>query len=118
MTLNQTVPLDLNFKGERDYLRGTDIFNALVDLTCARDHISLRLHRVMRNRVEAVRIHDVRTNLKEFAGLFLYGNPESLQKIGLREDPMRPILGRYAYDDDRVIADANVFGKRISPVFG
>lgn len=104
----EQLALALKFKGERDYLHGTDIFNTLVELTGARDNVSLRLHCVMRRGVEAVPIDDTETNLKGFAGLFLYGKADRLQKIGLRENPTIEVTGRVPYDESKVIADASI----------
>ena len=95
-------------KGARDYLHGTDIFNALVDLTGARENLSLRLRRVMRHGIEAAPIRDAGTDLKEFAGLFLYGRPDTLRQIGLRENPAIEVKGRVPYAESEVTADAKL----------
>lgn len=112
MKLAHPIALDLPFRGARDYLQGADIFNALIDLTGAQENMSLRLHALMHHGIDAVPIPDVTTDLKQFAGVFIYGGPEGLQKIGLR-DNSKIVTKRVPYDEPRVIADASVHDHRI-----
>lgn len=48
-----TVPLDLPFKGERDYLHGTDLVEALLSHFHSGGPLQFQIHRMMTRAVEA-----------------------------------------------------------------
>ena len=113
MTLLKPTLLDLKFKGERDYLHGTDIFDALTAVTGARFGIALWLYRIVRCGLEAVPLAAAPRRPREFAGLFAYHANDATRWVDLREDRAIEVLGRTPYDEDSVITDAVIEGGAI-----
>jgi hypothetical protein len=105
-------PLDLAFRGDRDYLQGGDIFTALIELTGWRGAVSLHFHRLMRSGVDAMEIPDGRPGA-DFDAVFWYGPTEKQRCLGLRADPSRTVLARIPYDEESVVADAVIVPPRI-----
>jgi hypothetical protein len=104
--------LPLAFKGSRDYLQGGDIFNALADLTGAREGISLQMKKVMRHPLDSVSVPAGRPG-GGFSAWFEYGGAGNRHCIGLLEDASSEVPGRMPYDEDAVIAGAHLSEARI-----
>ena len=110
--MSATFQLDLAFRGERDYVQGADIFEALVELTGWHGPVSLHFHRVMRFGVDAIEVTDAR-GAATFDAVFWYGPLGARKCLGLRADPARPILKRKPYNEKSVVAGAVISPPRI-----
>ncbi len=106
------IRLALAFKGERDYLHGSDIFNALAALTGAREDVVLQMNKVMRRALNAVPAPDGRPS-GEFSALFEYGGGGGRCWIALVEDASVEVTARRPYDEASVAAGARLSGNRI-----
>jgi hypothetical protein len=118
MNVNDPMPLNLRFKGERNYLQGGDIYNAL---NCLAPGIA--------GCPDAYLCHITFRNLcKNDADLYMY-QPEAHERvigtgiIAAKEDlsvrvwvveSERPVAGRYAFDEQRIVSPAIITGKRIT----
>lgn len=101
------VPLDLPFKGNRQYLHGTDIFDAVISLTKPRHGVAFRFHRLMRNPIDLVPIADAGKGADEAAGYYVrYGANGTKRIWHFREAHARRITGRVPYDESDVVSDA------------
>lgn len=97
--------LDLPFKGGRDYLHGTDLLQALVEMTGASVDLSLRMQRMMRVGVELVPLEALEDR-RQAAALFSHRERDGeIRRLAVREDG-RPVLRRTPYDEDQVTSDA------------
>lgn len=110
--MSTTYQFDLAFRGERNYLQGADIFDALIGLTGWHGPVSLHFHRLMRSGVDAIEVADGRPAAC-FDAAFWYGPPEARRCLGLCANPARPILERKPYDEPSVVAGAVVRPPRI-----
>jgi len=109
----EPIPLDLPFKGARDYLHGTDMFDALLGLTGARGPVVLVMRRLMQRPVSAVSIPPG-GDPSAYPAEFHYSSVESDRTVVLREDPSREVTRRIAYDEERVTAPAVISGTSLS----
>jgi len=109
----ETVPLDLPFKGTRDYLHGTDMFDALLRITEAKGPVVLVLRRTMRHPVDAVPIPRGVAPSAHSAE-FHYTWAGSDRTIVVREDPGRIVTRRVPYDEEAITAGAAVCGTSLS----
>ncbi|MDJ0785164.1 MAG: hypothetical protein QNK05_00060 [Myxococcota bacterium] len=102
--MSDGIPLDLPFKGGRDYLHGTDLFQSLVDVTGARGPLALRIRRMMRTGVRAVACDDA-ARLKRAAAQFRFEEEGVVRRLAVEEDG-RAVLGRTEYDEDGITEKA------------
>jgi hypothetical protein len=100
-------PLDLPFKGTRDYLHGTDIFDALLRVSGARDRVVLILRRPMRHPVDVVPFHSM-PNPTAYHAEFHYVAGRRTRTLVLRENSSRKVTHRIAYDENDVTAAAEI----------
>lgn len=92
--LNYPVALDLPFKGNRDYLHGTDIFNALIAMTGVTENISLRVHKLIHYGID---VAPLPKGEKPYgvSGVFIHGG----SILGLRENTARAVTRRVPDED-------------------
>jgi hypothetical protein len=112
--LTTSTNLDLSFKGVRDYLHGTDIFDKLVELSGAEKDIKLRINKIIRNGLVAlpgIARGDQNTPL---SAMFSFEDDGGQKFIGLREDPAIKILDRYPYDEDVISTAAHLGDQTIT----
>lgn len=107
-----THPLDLRFRGARDYLHGTDLFNAMVALTNAEKNICLRNYKPMIAPVEALRYDAV--DKADLCALFEADCAGGRETWAVRESPDLGPPGRFDYDEAAVTADAVFDGNTAS----
>lgn len=101
------IALELPYKGNRQYLHGTDIFNAVVALTKPRHAVSFRFHRVMRHPIELVPVDILAKVGRDSAGCYVLSELDETRKIWLfRDAPARKVTRRVPYDEADVVADA------------
>lgn len=102
--------LDLRFKGERDYLHGTDMFNETVGLlqSASNGHllrdIDFSIHHIARSQLKLTMqaIEGV-----EAAAICTYAGNEGRQRAYLFETG-QPVIERYPYPEDEIVASMEV----------
>lgn len=101
------VPLDLPFKGSRQYLHGTDIFDAVIPLTKPRHGVAFRFHRLMRHPIDLVPVVETSIGKDGAAGFFVRYDDNGTKTIWqFRENLARRVTGRVPYDEADVVFDA------------
>ncbi|KMJ88302.1 hypothetical protein ACH58_23340 [Achromobacter xylosoxidans] len=101
--------LDLSFKGDRNYLHGTDIFDTL--LAWLREQgfeiiegLDLSFHQMatstLRAELDLVDARDVKN-----AAILSFASQGSRHRVSLRETA-KAVTGRRPYPEDRLVADA------------
>jgi hypothetical protein len=109
MNLNQPgdrQSLEIKFKGDRNYLHGTDILTALENDIEDLNNLSFRLHKIVTHGLEAIVLPVDGIKNRDLAGLLLSGTKEPRHQIGLIENDARVVEERYKYDDKNVVAEA------------
>lgn len=109
----EAIPLDLPFKGARDYLTGADIFDALLRITGAKGPAVLVLRRFMRHPINAVPI-PLGADSSAYPAEFHYSSVGSDHTVVVREDPSRSAARRVPYDEEAVTAPAVISGTSLS----
>ena len=103
--------LNLEFKGERDYLQGPDMFNATLNFLVkehARDEITnidFSFHRMARRAVDLY--CEQQTSLGKAVAECSYSRQGALKKVYLYESE-EPVSGRYPYDESRICRDFTI----------
>jgi hypothetical protein len=107
-----STKLNLVLKGDRDYVTGADIFQALARETDAMTDLSLRFHRLTDHEIEMVEVSKAEP-IGDVEGMFLYndaaGNPRRLLLRALGQ----PILARVPYREELAVSDAVINGSTI-----
>lgn len=102
----------IGFRGSRDYLHGTDLFQHVAARLPLVAPLSARFHSPIRKVPELFELSD-RETTEGWPALFVMGlGPES-RTIGLRETRMSP-SHRFPYDESDVVTNAAIEGS--SPV--
>jgi len=95
--------LMLKFKGNRDYIHGTDLFDTIVREVGAEAPMELQLKAVARYQVNLRDQAEV--DVKDRV-IGFFGQPSG--RIALVEDSRRPVTESYTYDEDQVCDGAQV----------
>ena len=109
----EPIPLDVPFKGARDYLTGADLFDALLGVTGARGSVVLVMRRLMQRPVSAISIPPG-VDPSAYPAEFHYSSTQSDCTVVLREDPSREVTRRIPYDEECVTAPAVISGTSLS----
>jgi len=121
MTVDLHVPLELRFKGGRDYLHGTDMYeaisrNALTQLPASRHWpVKLAVHAFARTRCTLTLKAPAPAAARPESAVadFTIGDgPEAAR--GWLEETGQPVTERYAYDEPRIVRLCRVEGNRVS----
>lgn len=110
-SLNEAVALDLPFKGERDYLHATDLFDALLGLTGAREGLSLRIQSMMRTGVAAIPL-DQLSHRRDAKAFFQWSDGADRRTLALCEDG-RSVDRRVPYNEDEITASSKLEGSTV-----
>ena len=102
------VPLDLKFKGERTYLRGTDMLDAVLTFFPGLKNISVRFQKIPTRQLAAMVLNEPVSKRDEMTALIRGRLNENKVSVGMLEMSDGEPPGRYAYDDSEVIADAEI----------
>jgi len=102
------VPLDLNFKGERTYLHGTDMIDAVLAFFPGLKDISVRIQKIATRQLAAMVLNEPVSRRDDMTALIRGRLNENKVSVGMLEMSDGEPPGRYAYDDSKVIADAAV----------
>ncbi|MGH6930941.1 MAG: hypothetical protein ACREEE_00750 [Dongiaceae bacterium] len=101
------IPLDLPFKGSRQYLHGTDIFNAVISLMRPQHGVAIRLHRVMRHPIDLLPADNLPRTSDDSAGSYSQFEADGSKRIWLFcENRSRQVMRRIPYDENDIVADA------------
>lgn len=106
--MTTTFPLDLKFKGDRDYLHGTDILTALEEIAGPLENFTFLIRKVMKVGQVAIVMPADGMDAADLSASVIHG-PEGRQ-LGVMADPTVTVEGRYAYDEADVISGATFEG--------
>ena len=117
----QVIPLSLDYKGARDYLHGTDICNAVFD--AVEEHCKIRnysgemsFHRFARTQCDMFLVETQRGEYGQVPSQRVcegrFWEEGSEWTVWLMET-RRPVEDRRAFDEDRIVAAADVVGDAI-----
>ncbi len=104
MQEHEVAELDLAFKGDREYLHGTDIFNELVMLMSPVEHIKFQLKKIMTSQISIIRLGDRQESRQKISGIFKFMHKKNEIELGLFENSKK-INRRYEYNEEEVIRD-------------
>jgi hypothetical protein len=110
--------LNLTFKGDRDYLHGTDIVPALVAIAGQMRGLSVQIYRMTSHvllawQVTAAELEELRKS-RELCVLMSYTRPAGeAAMIAVTEDRSRRVIAARPYDEAAVVRTAVRDGKRI-----
>lgn len=97
----------IGFRGNRDYLHGTDLFNHVAALFPLVAPLSVRFHRPMVKVPELFELAEGEPT-DGWPAFFLMGSGLESRTIGLRETEMTP-TDRFPYDESDVVAGATLY---------
>jgi hypothetical protein len=111
--------LDIGFKGNRNYLHGTDLFDAMVALNgeasgSAISDIRMSFYRPITHRVEAVRARPGSAASSHPAAMFELKIDGAPVIWALQEKAGQAVEGRRPYDEDAVAAGSRVEDRAIA----
>lgn len=93
--------LDLPLKGNRTYVHGTDLFDALVTRTRPQPPLSLRIHRIIKGLVQVAPLPGQTNPAALFVSTIGENKPHVL---GLYEQPRDSQPRRVAFDEEAIAA--------------
>jgi hypothetical protein len=104
------VPVSLNllFKGERTYLHGTDMVDALAAIAPGLIEISLRIQKVAEHPLAAVLLTGDNTDYGDVVATVRASREGEKINIALVENKDASSPGRYEYDEDDVVGHATI----------
>ena len=101
------IPLNLKYRGDRDYLHGTDLFNAFLSNTDPKSKIRMRVYRPMRRQLEMATMESLDKEEKEnISAVFECTSPAGDEVWCALENPDLEIGGRYAVDERDIVLGA------------
>ena len=109
--------LSLKFKGDRNYLHGTDIFTSLLDITGSIKNVSIRFHKkVSKNLI--VHFIDLESlekfrSLNEICVLMSYQKSDGM-KIAVATEGAENITERREYIEENVVVNSEIYGNKIT----
>lgn len=102
------VPLELSFKGERTYLRGTDMIDAVLTFFPGLRDISVRFQKIPTRQLAAMVLNEPVSGRDELTALIQGRLNENKVSVGMLEMSGGEPPGRHAYDDSGAIANAEI----------
>ena len=102
------VPLNLLFKGERTYLHGTDMVDALAAIVPGLNGISLRIQKVAEQPLAAVLLTGETADYGEVVATIRASQDGEKINIALVENTNASPAGRYEYDEGDVVGHATI----------
>jgi len=104
----ELIPLDLSFKGAREYLHGTDMVDALSTLAPGLTDISLRILKVAEKPLAACLVSDKESTPARAVAILRAGCDGEKVTITLVESNGALPPGRYEYNEDEVVGRASI----------
>jgi hypothetical protein len=117
----ETIPLSFRFKGERNYVHGTDMFTEFTRILSQANDLSLltrfrmRIRRLVRNESSFVlgpQAEDA--PIPESAAADIRADFPGKTLVGYLMEGTGPVTGRYPYDEDKVKALCTIADKSIT----
>ena len=102
------IPLELDFKGARTYLHGTDMVDALTKLAPDLTNISLRIQKIAKQPLAAVRLPDAIADRRDMVAIMTALDNDNKIEIGLVETENAKPPGRYEFDENDVVAAVEI----------
>lgn len=107
--------LAFKFKGGRNYVHGTDLFNQMSELAeqekiSLTGRIQMSIHRMMHENLTAYWIEE--NMIENPAAIFTFTDGDSREVIALRENG-GAVEGRYAYDEESIVEQAEIIDQEI-----
>ncbi|HRT70759.1 MAG TPA: hypothetical protein P5308_05305 [Syntrophales bacterium] len=110
-----TYDLDFQYKADRTYVHGTDIFNSVAELINDRlglggfNDINMTLHRIIRNNLSA-EVHSGLTQPRpaDAAVAISFSDGAGQRHLLFLKEANRKVTGRYEYDEDGIIGPAKI----------
>jgi hypothetical protein len=114
---NITHELELAYKGNREYLHGTDIFTALLDVTGPVKKISIKFHKkvsknLIAHFIDVGDLEDFRL-LNNICVLMSYQKSGSTKIIAVIEGE-KEITKRQEYCEDCITVDSEIYNQKIT----
>ena len=115
---DRSYTLKLAFKGDRNYLHGTDIIPALLEITGPVSNLSVQIYRMtshflVAQHVTASRLAELRKSRK-LCALMSYEQPTCSQAvIAVTEDMSKKVMSSRPYDEAAVVQSATRSGNEI-----
>lgn len=111
-------PLALQFKGSRDYLHGTDFYEAIVGTAAAEKGLAdaavkLSIHHLSRRQVALHWQDGKAARPSDAAVVFRLAAPGAAPVEGWLSETETPVEGRYPYNEDEAVSPARVEGETI-----
>jgi hypothetical protein len=112
--MNYKTDLQLCFKGERTYLHGTDMFNAVCPtiekwIGAAVSDITMSFHRVIRNQP----VLELTSSASDRTAATVRFRAGDLDQIAHLKETDAVVSCRYPYDEDSIVAAAQLRGHEI-----
>jgi hypothetical protein len=120
MSERAAIPIELNFKGDRHYLHGTDVYEAAVSSLRGRwpdidGRCRFTFHRITSRPLSAICEPFVQGAARPndcVAEMHVTGGQHQASTWFVERNG--DVTGRYPYDEDRVVTDCTVEGNRIA----
>jgi hypothetical protein len=111
----ETFDLDFQYKADRTYVHGTDIFNSAAALITDRlglggfNDINMTLHRVIRNQLSA-EVYPGLTHQRpaDAAVAISFSDGTGQRHAVFMKEAARKVTGRYEYDEDAIVDPAKI----------
>ena len=112
--MKEVVSLNIKFRGSRDYLHGTDLFNTLVEKTGSHSNLRLRIYRPMRGAVRFYELDQTSSISQSPAAIF--ESKINLQKHTwfVVDAPQSPRPKSYFPDETAILKNCRIFDEAIS----
>lgn len=109
--------LDIAFKGERNYVQGPDIAQALLSLTGPVKKLMIQFHKLASHQLHARNVNDIEMaelrGSKNLCGIMVYQDAKQSRKlIAVNESIDEPIMSRQPYDESKITAGASITGQQ------
>lgn len=111
--MNQTLHLDLAFRGSRDYLQGADIYGAMIEKgggLLPEGGAAIQFHTLLRKQPDLICSTEPLTHLRqqaEYRGEGVFASGEAKMNVVLLESE-RPVDERVPCNEKEVVATASV----------
>ncbi len=119
MHIQDGKTLFIPFKGDRDYVSGSDIVERLIELAGANGKVSVQMHKMASHGITASWVSNAQLmtlrKSGDLCGFMAYTNKGSDERIiAVVEDKTRPVESSVPFDEASVIEGHSISGKTIS----
>jgi hypothetical protein len=107
MILREPIELSVPFKGARDYLHSTDIFNAFFIELGDYDAFEMVLYQKMVHTLSLVPMANVQDK-SNYSGLIFYTKHGENHILGISENKSERVQSRVPYDEESLVCEAKI----------